>query len=205
MKVVKIMMSRSVYFSLLLMLLFPNASLGFMVSSSSNRRSFISRTSSATTSTAVSCICVHCKFVTSCAAYHFVETKHEQPHMTKDPTFTPREGSPTIQVHIRSIRTDEDRQAEIDRMWKEHAAETVRAEEQAQAKKATSKTNTGDEEDDDASDEPVLVGETTYDFSPVTTYEYDVVECEDFIQDKGCWVRNMPEEIRRANPNFVPS
>ena len=51
----------------------------------------------------------------------------------------------------------------------------------------------------------VLHGETKYDLSPVTTTEYDVVKCEDFVQDTGCWVRNMPEEIRKANPNFVPS
>ena len=48
-------------------------------------------------------------------------------------------------------------------------------------------------------------GKSVYDLSPVTTYEYDVVACESFVEDKGCWVRNMPEEIRKANPDFVPS
>jgi hypothetical protein len=38
-----------------------------------------------------------------------------------------------------------------------------------------------------------------------TTYEYDVVACADFVLDQGCWIRNMPEEIRRANPHFVPT
>ena len=37
------------------------------------------------------------------------------------------------------------------------------------------------------------------------TVEYDVVECADYVEDMGAWARNMPEEIRRANPNFVPT
>ena len=39
----------------------------------------------------------------------------------------------------------------------------------------------------------------------VTTTEYDVVKCEDFVSDPGRWVRHMPEEIRQLNPDFVPS
>ena len=31
------------------------------------------------------CICIDCSRVTNCKAYHFVETKHSQPHMTEDP------------------------------------------------------------------------------------------------------------------------
>jgi hypothetical protein len=31
------------------------------------------------------CICIDCARVTNCAAYHFVETKHSQPHMTDNP------------------------------------------------------------------------------------------------------------------------
>jgi hypothetical protein len=99
------------------------------------------------------CICVNCKWVTSCAAYHFVETKHEQPHMTEDPTFEPRNGSPTVHVNVRSIRNQDDQQKEIDRMWREHKLETERAEEAA----------TGED------DEP-LHGAMKYDFAPVTTY-----------------------------------
>ena len=72
-------------------------------------------------------------------------------------------------------------------MWSEHQSETERS--QALA---------GD------SDEP-LVGEKKYDLNGVTTYEYDVVKCEDYDDDPGCWVRNMPEEIKAANPDFVPS
>jgi len=38
-----------------------------------------------------------------------------------------------------------------------------------------------------------------------TTIEYDVVKCADFVLDQGSWVRNMPEEIKRLNPDFVPT
>ena len=31
------------------------------------------------------CICIDCSRVTNCQAYHFVETKHGQPHMTENP------------------------------------------------------------------------------------------------------------------------
>lgn len=102
--------------------------------------------------------------------------------MTENPSFEPRDGSPTIHVNIRNIRTDQERQEEIKRMWREHKRETERAQEKG-----------------------VEYGEQIYDFAPQVSYEYDVVACEDFVLDKGCWVRNMPEEIRRANPNFVPS
>jgi hypothetical protein len=132
------------------------------------------------------CICVDCARVTSCSAYHFVETKHEQPHMTEDPTFMPRDGSPTIHVNVRTIRSDKDREAEVARMWKEHETETEKAE--------AASESSGD-----------LHGETVYDLTPVTTYEYDVVKCQDYVEDRGCWVRNMPHEIREANPDFVPS
>ena len=75
----------------------------------------------------------------------------------------------------------------MERMWSEHTTETERAEATA-----------------DGKDGP-LYGEKKYDLSPVTTYEYDVVKCADFDSDPGCWVRNMPQEIKDANPDFVPS
>ena len=149
------------------------------------------------------CICIDCSRVTNCKAYHFVEEKHSQPHMTENPvsgsvprvavflpllinyhiltvfvqTFTPREGSPTIHVNIRTIRTDEDRKKEMQRMWSEHKEETRRAEKKAAA---------------GGRNEP-LHGDNKYDLSPVTTYEYDVVKCADYDHDPGCWVRNMPQ------------
>jgi len=129
------------------------------------------------------CICIDCARVNSCVAYHFIERKHEQPHMTDSPTFEPRDGSPTIHVNIRTIRSDKDRDDEIKRMF-------------SVQKKV-------EEEEGGAG---VILGDNqVYDATPVTTYEYDVVECADFVKDKGCWVRNMPEEIRTANPDFVPS
>ena len=131
------------------------------------------------------CICIDCAFVTNCTAYHFVETKHEQPHMTESPTFEPVDGSPTIHVNIRSsVNSDT-----MKRLWTEHKEETRQAEAKAVCR-------------DDASP---LRGETVYDLTPQTTYEYDVVACKSFVQDTGCWIRNMPEEIRRVNPDFVPT
>ena len=134
------------------------------------------------------CICIHCARVTNCSAYHFVEEQHSQPHINKNPTWEPRNGSPTIQVHI---RPDGDRtvENELGRMWDEHEDQTRRAEEASGGA---------------GGDEP-LFGETQYDLSGTTSYEYDVVECEDFEESRDAWVRNMPEEIRIANPDFVPT
>ena len=58
---------------------------------------------------------------------------------------------------------------------------------------------------DSRNDNGKLIGENKYDLSVKTTYEYDVVECQDYDEDMGVWVRNMPEEIRKANPDFIPS
>lgn len=99
----------------------------------------------------------------------------------------PQDGSPTIHVNVRTIRTEEERKAELERMWGEHQEETTKAEASGQHEYGR------------------LVGEQKYDLSPKTVYEYDVVKCEDYVHDPGCWVRNMPEEIKEANPNFVPS
>ena len=132
----------------------------------------------------LSCICINCSRVTSCSAYHFVESKHSQPHISTTPEFTPRDGSPTIHVNIRTTRSEE----EMGRIWAEHVKQT----EIAETAKATN-------------DDGKLMGENKYDMSVKTTYEYDVVECQDYAEDKGIWVRNMPEEIRIANPYFVPS
>jgi hypothetical protein len=140
------------------------------------------------------CICIHCKHVTNCSAYHFVEQQHGQPHINSTPDWEPRNGSPTINVHIRG---DEDKTTknELDRMWKEHEEETRRAEE------AFAEANNDQHADQDTA----LFGKTQYDLSGTTTYEYDVIECEDFVEEKDMWVKNMPEEIRLANPNFVPT
>ncbi|GFH52640.1 hypothetical protein CTEN210_09116 [Chaetoceros tenuissimus] len=135
-------------------------------------------------STSLNCICINCAKVTNCKAYHFVESKHSQPHMNDEPSFTPQDGSPTIHVNIRTTRSEE----EMARIWAEHIEQTKRAEEK-----------------DSRNQEGKLMGENTYDLSVKTTYEYDVVACDDYEEDMGIWVRNMPEEIRKANPDFVPT
>jgi hypothetical protein len=109
-----------------------------------------------------------------------VEEKHEQPHISKDPSFEPRNGSPTIDVHMRPITG---REEEEKKMEAEHKAEEDAAMEGGSG---------------------VLIGGTVYDMRPELSLEYDVVSCEDFVEDIGIWVRNMPEEIRLANPDFVP-
>lgn len=99
----------------------------------------------------------------------------------------PQDGSPTIHVNIRTIRTDEEMDAELERMWGEHQEQTAKAEASGPDEEGRS------------------TGEEKYDLTPKTMYEYDVVKCEDYVHDPGCWVRNMPQEIKDANPHFVPS
>jgi hypothetical protein len=38
--------------------------------------------------------------VDNCTAYHVVEQKHGQPHVSLNPAFKPRAGSPTVAVNI---------------------------------------------------------------------------------------------------------
>ena len=114
--------------------------------------------------------------------------------MSEHPTFTPRNGSPTIHVNVRTNRS-KNADEEMARLRREHASETERAQEKLGGENAAAA----------AAAEGTLHGEKVYNFAPVTTIEYDVVACQDFVLDKGCWVRNMPEEIRKANPGFVPT
>jgi hypothetical protein len=108
--------------------------------------------------------------------------------MTDNPTFTPREGSPTIHVNVRTHRTNNN---EIQRLWNEHEQQTAEA--------------MANPEQQQRLEDGKYIGSNIYDLSPQTTVEYDVVACADFIEDKDCWVRNMPDVIRQANPNFVPT
>ncbi len=133
------------------------------------------------------CICINCTRVTNCLAYHFVEEQHAQPHINKKPTWEPRNGSPKIQVYIRP-NADRKAEIELEKMRNEHESQTRQAEEADEGKGGTP-----------------LVGEIQYDLSGMTSYEYDVVQCEDFVEETDAWVRNMPEEIRLANPTFVPT
>lgn len=90
------------------------------------------------------CICINCKLVDRCKLYHWVETMHEQPHVTDDPTFDPAD--PQIQVFLRNETTV----AESD----DSEAQVVR---------------------------------------PFLSTEYDVFACDAFDEDKGKWLRLMPD------------
>jgi hypothetical protein len=147
------------------------------------------------------CICINCARVINCSAYQFVETKHNQPHIADTTTFTPRDGSPTIHVNVRTDRSDNH---EMDRIWREHSDETRRAQEKDQ-KQASTRNSKNDDIPIPTGHEPTLHGESIYSLTPVTTLEYDVVACADYMEEMGCWVRNMPDEIKRANPHFVPT
>jgi hypothetical protein len=69
--------------------------------------------------------------------------------------------------------------------------------------------NSDDDDDEEntvnAKNQQSSVVQTSTTTTTTTTYEYDVVKCADFVEDKGCWVRNMPDEIRKVNPQFVPT
>ena len=56
------------------------------------------------------CICINCDYVDRCLTYHAVETQHQQPHLTDQPTFEPE--SPTIHVNIRTTAA-----SEIEKEW----------------------------------------------------------------------------------------
>ena len=94
------------------------------------------------------------------------------------------------------------------RIWAEHVEQTKIAEEkaavEAEAKESESRSES-ESSNENGNSNGKLIGENKYDLSVKTTYEYDVVACEDYEENIGMWIRNMPEEIRSANPDFVPS
>jgi len=157
-------------------------------------RPFVSHSKTISCTSLSMCICINCKYVTNCAAYHFVEERHSQPHMTENPTFTPQDGSPTIHVNIRSQYDAQNSEGNeiIRKMWREY-----KQEEEA-AMKGSESSESGDDS---------VTGPTTYNLSSIgeISYEYDVVKCENYVEEMGCWVTNMPQEIREANPEFVPT
>ena len=98
------------------------------------------------------------------------------------------------------------------RIWAEHVEQTKIAEEkaavEAEAEAEGKESGSGSESEssnENGNSNGKLIGENKYDLSVKTTYEYDVVACEDYEENIGMWIRNMPEEIRSANPDFVPS
>ena len=145
------------------------------------------------------CICINCARVINCSAYYFVETKHEQPHIAAQPTFTPRVGSPTIHVNICTPdRTSFTKPATDSTSASSDESNRIWSEEMKLAHRATSTITTDRTTKEKESGETVIPISTTY-------TEYDVVACADYVEDMNCWIRNMPDEIKRANPNFVPT
>ena len=47
------------------------------------------------------CICVDCRWVDQCQAYHAVERQHGVPHLCSAPTFQPEQ--PRIHVQVRDL------------------------------------------------------------------------------------------------------
>jgi hypothetical protein len=101
--------------------------------------------------------------VDRCKTYHWVETQHQQRHVTDTPDFQPAE--PQIQVFIRQDPID----ASLD-------AET--------AAKARTRTPAGSLPES---------AEDFYDGPTETTTEFDVFACDAFVADQGKWIRLMPD------------
>ena len=169
--------------------------------------------------------------------------------MTDTPTFLPREGSPTINVNI---RTEQNREIENEKDEKVNEEDIMNMMIKRKPSEALDNTDTisngrqrslwmdkieqlkiinNNNKNNDStsttsaaassitdtdtitnintntntttSTDTVMVVPTTT--TTRTTIEYDVVKCADFVRDQDCWVRNMPEEIKRLNPEFVPS
>lgn len=144
----------------------------------------------------IECICINCSWVERCSSYHFVESKHEQPHLTSNPDFTPRQGSPSIRVQVR--REDE---PGFRRNWSDgvepapfSALLVAMASSIATLNAPTSSVESQEPEEEMAD---IRI--------PLYSTEYDVVKCADYLEDKGRWIRLMPEKIRKVNPNFVPT
>jgi hypothetical protein len=151
------------------------------------------------------CICINCKWVDRCTSYHFVETKHEQPHLTPTPDFTPREGSPKVTV---AIRREDEEGARIawDAVDDKNAkkGDAVGSQAAGGTGAAPPPSSDGAPDKDEEYDHARHLEMAALAIPKFTT-EYDVVECADFVQDNGRWVRLMPEDIKRLNPDFVPS
>lgn len=111
----------------------------------------------------VACICINCKWVDRCKTYHWVETQHQQEHVTEQPDFQPAD--PQIQVFIRQDPLDKD----LDPIT---------------AAKASTRTPVGSLPE---------ATEDFYDGPTITTTEFDVFACDAFEADEGKWMRLMPD------------
>mmetsp|Transcript_34506 Transcript_34506/g.52968 ORF Transcript_34506/g.52968 Transcript_34506/m.52968 type:complete len:193 (-) Transcript_34506:192-770(-) len=134
--------------------------------------------------TCLNCVCINCAFVVNCSIYHMVETQHEQPHMTPNPTFNPPEGAPKINIVTTHEEQTFDRDAFI-------------------AELAPYKESMDQESDEFKQILKNLVNKWAV--PPMMEIEMDVVSCKSFVEEKDCWIKNMPESIKRWNPQFVPS
>jgi len=124
-----------------------------------------------------SCICINCKWVDRCKTYHWVETQHEQEHVTAAPDFEPVD--PQIQVFIRE----------------EPPPPPPRAPAPSPISPAPSPPQSSGAAAVPAAGEAAVAGEMLRDL----TTEFDVFACDAFTEDSGRWLRLMPDA------GFVPS
>ena len=132
------------------------------------------------------CICINCRWVDRCTTYHWVETQHDQAHLTLEPDFDPTD--PRIQVFIRSDFEDEEED--------EGESSGVAAESVGSAATAGDVAGSVDAGEDGKGS--VDAGVQLLDGPSVTT-EFDVYACDAFTEDEGRWIRLMPDA------DFVPT
>ena len=125
----------------------------------------------------ICCICINCKWVDRCKTYHWVETQHEQEHVTAAPDFEPVD--PQIQVFIRE----------------EPPPPPPRAPTPSPISPAPPPPQSSGAAAVPAAGEAVVAGEMPRDL----TTEFDVFACDAFTEDSGRWLRLMPDA------GFVPS
>ena len=131
---------------------------------------------------ASACICINCRFVDRCTTYHWVETQHEQPHVTSGPDFEPSDPQSADgrrATHPRPRTEDTDRPIP----FPDTPAVQVFIRSEAAAAAAAAAPGAPDA----GSEEP----EASKAQSLLTT-EYDVYRCDSFAEEKGKWLRLMP-------------
>ena len=132
------------------------------------------------------CICINCRWVDRCTTYHWVETQHDQAHLTLEPDFDPTD--PRIQVFIRSDFEDEEED--------EGESGGVAAESVGSAATAGDVAGSVDAGEDGKGS--VDAGVQLLDGPSVTT-EFDVYACDAFTEDGARWIRLM------RGADFVPT
>lgn len=136
------------------------------------------------------CICINCKWIDRCEVYHWVETQHEQPHVTMAPDFDPDDPQGEL------------RQRTSPRPVCPFACALILCLCFASAVQVFIR-NEGDEvtemsnQPDAGAHVPQQVATGVR--ASVLTTEYDVFGCASFDEDAGKWVRLMPEA------GFIPT